>query len=471
MKSRKPETFLNRKFMSVLEAWIRRNDRRPLIVKGARQVGKTACIRRFSEGRFASVVEINFALQPEFKVITQDGYSVANIIRNISLVNPSFRFVAGNTLIFFDEIQDFPEIATAFKSFAEDGRYDVISSGSLLGIQFKRIESISVGYQETETMRSMDFEEFLWARGYEARQLDDLYGRLIDVQPFGSVATEVFDRLFLDYCVLGGMPEVEASYFAKGSFEGVPDIQRRIVNDYRADVRKYAEGLDPQRIISVFDSVPAQLAKENKKFQLSKVEHGARRKDYWGCVEWLQDAGIVTLCKAVDFPELPLSAHMDASRYKLYMSDSGLLVSRLDEESQEDVRIRRNLGTWKGGLFENIVAEALVKSGAEIAYFKKENAALEMDFLLRSGDDLVPVEVKAENAKAKSLRTLIDSGHYKDIRWGVKLVHGDVGFSRSILTLPQWSAFWLRRLLKEPGFKRGLGSLSASGGARTKPPI
>ncbi len=461
MKAKKPSIFLKRKFMSVLEAWIGRADRRPLIVKGARQVGKTACIRRFSEGRFASVVEINFALRPEFKVITQDGYGVDSIVRNLSLVDPSLRFVKGSTLIFFDEIQDFPEIATAFKSFAEDGRYDVISSGSLLGIQFRRIESISVGYQETETMRSLDFEEFLWARGYEAGQLDDLYGRLVEVRPFGAAATEVFDRLFLDYCVLGGMPEVEASYFAKGSFEGVPTIQRRIVGDYRADVRKYAEGLDPQRIISVFDSVPAQLAKENKKFQISKVERGARRKDYWGCVEWLQDAGIVTLCKAVDFPELPLAAHLDSSRYKLYMSDSGLLVSRLDEESQEDVRVRRNLGTWKGGLFENIMAEALVKSGTEIAYYKKENASLEMDFLLRAGDDLVPVEVKAENAKAKSLRTLIDSDHYKDIRWGVKVVHGDVGFSRSVLTLPQWSAFWLRRLLKDPAFRKrmsGTGS-------------
>ena len=449
MKAKNPSKFLDRKFVAVLEDWRKRDDRLPLIVKGARQVGKTACIRKFAEGRFASVVEINFALRPEFKTITRDGYGVASIVRNISLVDPSFRFVEGDTLIFFDEIQDFPEIATSFKSFAEDGRYDVISSGSLLGIQFRRIESISVGYQETQTMRSMDFEEFLWARGYRAEHLDDLYARLVDRRPFGATAVETFDRLFLDYCVLGGMPEVEASYFAKGTFEGVPAIQRRIVSDYRADVRKYAEVLDPQRIISVFDSVPAQLAKENKKFQLSKIEPGARRKDYWGCVEWLQDAGIVTLCKAVDFPELPLAAHLDSTRFKLYVSDSGLLIAQLDEESQEDVRIRRNLGTWKGGLFENIVAEALVKSGAEIAYFKKENATLEMDFLLRSGDDLVPVEVKAENAKAKSLRTLIDSDHYKDIRWGVKLVHGDVGFENQILTMPQWSAFWLRRLLKE----------------------
>lgn len=442
--------------MDVLFKWKERADRLPLIVKGARQVGKTACIREFAAGRYASVVEINFVLRPEFKVITRDGYDVANLMRNISLVEPGFKFVDGNTLIFFDEIQDFPEIATSFKSFAEDGRYDVISSGSLLGIQLRRIESISVGYQEAATMRSMDFEEFLWARGYSANQLDDLYGRLVAISPFGAAAAETFDRLFLDYCVLGGMPEVEASYFVKGSFEGVPAIQRRIVEDYRSDVRKYAEGLDPQRIISVFDSIPAQLAKENKKFQLSKIARGARHKDYWGCVEWLQDAGIVTLCKAMDFPELPVAAHADASRYKLYMSDSGLLLSRIDEEAQDDLRIRRNLGTWKGGLFENIIAEALVKAGVEPVYYKKDNSTLEMDFLMRSGEDLVPVEVKAENAKAKSLRTLIDSDYYKDIRWGVKLVHGDVGFAGGVLTLPQWGAFMLRRLLKDSQFSENM---------------
>lgn len=234
--------------------------------------------------------------------------------------------------------------------------------------------------------------------------------------------------------------------------KGVPAIQRRIVEDYRSDVRKYAEGLDPQRIISVFDSIPAQLARENKKFQLSKIAKGARYKDYWGCVEWLQDAGIVTLCKAVDFPELPVAAHVDATRYKLYMGDSGLLLSRIDEESQNDLRIRRNLGTWKGGLFENIIAEALVKAGVEPVYYKKENSMLKIDFLIRSGDDLVPVEVKAENARAKSLRTLIDSDIYKEIRWGIKLVHGDVGFERKILTVPQWAAFMLRRLLKDRPF-------------------
>ena len=448
MKRKKPEIFLERKFEEQLKDWKANPDRLPLIVKGARQVGKTECIRHFAEGRYASFVEINFALQPEFKAITRDGYSAENVIRNISLIEPNFRFVEDGTLIFFDEIQEFPEIATSFKSFAQYGKYDVISSGSLLGIQLKRIESISVGFQEKATMRSLDFEEFLTARGYRAGQLDELYGCLLEGRAFSEAANTALDRL--DFSTLGGMPEVVERYFVKGTFEGIPAIQRRIVSDYRFDVRKYAEGLDPVRIVNVFESIPAQLAKENKKFQLSHVEKNARYKDYWGCVEWLNDAGIVNVCKAVDFPELPLAAHLDATRFKLYMADSGLLVSMLDEESQEDVRIRRNLGTWKGGLFENIVAESLVKAGAVLAYYRKENSTLEMDFFLRSGDNLVPVEVKAGNTKAKSMRVLLDSPHYQDIKWGIKLVKGNVGFSNGVLTIPQWCAFFLRRLAKEP---------------------
>lgn len=453
MKRRKPQFFIARKLEAELEAWKSNPDRLPLIVKGARQVGKTECIRHFAEGRYASFIEINFALQPEFKAIVRDGYSAESILRNISLVEPDFRFVENDTLIFFDEIQDFPEIATCFKAFAQLGRFDVICSGSLLGIQLKRIESISVGYQETIVMRSLDFEEFLTARGYTSLQLDELYGHLVEARAFGDAASNTFDRLFLDFSTLGGMPEVVERYFLRGTFEGVPAVQRRIIADYRSDVRKYAEGLDPLRIVSVFDSIPAQLAKENKKFQLSRIAKNARYKDYWGCVEWLEDAGIVNVCKAMDFPELPVAAHLDAACFKLYMADSGLLVSMLDEESQEDVRIRRNLGTWKGGLFENIVAEAIVKSGGVPAYYKKENSTLEMDFFLRSGENLVPVEVKAGNTKAKSMRALIDGAHYTDIRWGVKIVKGNVGYHNGVLTIPQWCTFFLKRLMKEEGLK------------------
>jgi len=420
-----------------------------MIIDGARQIGKSECVRHFAEGRYASFVEINFAEETRFKEIIRDGFSVEAILRNLSQIEPRFRFIEGRTLIFFDELQEFPEIATSLKFFAQDGRYDVICSGSLLGINVKRIKSLSVGFQETETMRSMDFEEFLAARGYTAAQLDDIYGQLLSARPLNAGVLATYDRLFMDFCALGGMPEVVESYFVKGTFERVPSLQRRLLVDYANDIRKYANGLDAVRIQAVFDSIAPQLARENKKFQLSAVAHGARRKDYWGCVDWLKQAGVINLCNRLDFPELPLKAHVEPDFYKVYMADTGLLVAMLDKESQDDLRTRRNLGTWKGGLFENIVGEALVKAGAELAYFKRENATLEMDFFLRGGDCLVPIEVKSENARGRSLRLLIDGEHYPDIRWGVKLVHGNVGYGNRVLTLPQWAAFFLPRLVRD----------------------
>ena len=418
------------------------------MLKGARQVGKTECVRHFAEGRYESFVEINFVERPEFKEIVRDGFSVESIIRNMSMIDPKITFVADATLIFFDEIQEFPEIATAFKFFAQDGRYDVIASGSLLGVHFKRIKSYSVGYQESIRMRSLDFEEFLWASGYREEQIEGLIDPILAHKPFSEATKATMDRRFLDYCVLGGMPDVLETYFVKGSFERVPFTQQRILDDYRDDVRKYAEGLDPVRIQAVFDSLPRQLAKDNHKFQWSVVRKGAGNKDYWGCVEWLEDAGVVEKCKAMDFPELPIGAHLQNDIFRLYMGDSGLLLSMLEKSVQDDVRIRRNLGTWKGALFENIVGEALVKAGAELAYYRKENSTLEMDYFLRSENCLVPIEVKGENNRAQSLKTLIASKNYKDITWGVKLVHGNVGFENNVLTLPQWCAFLLPRVMK-----------------------
>lgn len=448
MSLKKPELYLKRKFDDFLVRWKDNPRHLPLIVKGARQVGKTECIRHFAEGRYESFVEINFVERPQFKAVVRDGYSVDSIIANVTQIDSSIRFVKGGTLLFFDELQEFPEIATVLKFFAQDGNYDVILSGSMLGVHYHRVESFSVGYQESVELRSLDFEEFLWAYGYSAAQIEDVLSRLKAREPIPDAINETYSRLFLEYCVLGGMPDVLENYFLTKSFTGSLAVQRQILADYRADIRKYCEGLDPVRIQNVFDDVPFQLAKANKKFQISKVAPGARHKDYWGCVEWLAQAGVVSICTSLDFPELPLKAHRDRSAYKLYMADTGLLVAQLDEEAQEDVRVRRNLGTWKGGLFENIVAEALVKAGVELCYYKKDNSTLEMDFFLRSGDDLVPVEVKSENARAKSLRTLIASEHYPEIRWGIKFVRGNVGFENGILTLPQWSAFLLPKVLK-----------------------
>ena len=358
----------------------------------------------------------------------------------MSALDPTLRFIPEKTLLFFDEIQEFPDIATSFKSFKMDGRYDIISSGSMLGIHYRQIASLPVGYKSDYDLASLDFEEFLWACGYEEQFIDGIFSHLAERKPFDDMTLDLMERRFLDYCALGGMPEILRNYFERGTFEGSLELQRELFLAYRDDVRKYARGVDQTRILNVLDHVAQQLAKENKKFQVSKVAKDARFKDYRGCVDWLKDAGVVNVCHAMSFPELPIGGNQCEDKFKIYLADSGLLLGQLDYESQHDFRANRNLGTYKGGLFENIVGEALAKSGAPLVYY---------NFLLRDAEHLVPVEVKAGSGRAKSIRTMVGSDHYPDINWGIKLVKGNVGFDNGILTLPHWSAFLLRRMLSE----------------------
>lgn len=440
--------YLKRKIDAFLEAWHADPERKPLIVKGPRQVGKTESIARFARARYKNVVSINFVEEPRYKMITADGYSPDAIIKNISLLDPTKKFSAGRTLIFFDELQDFPELATSLKFFHQDGRFDIICSGSLLGVHYKKIDSNSVGNKQDYTLRSLDFEEFLWAKGYGESVIDALLQKMLALEPFSALEMDLYASLFLDYCVLGGMPEVVREYIVKNTFEGSLQMQKQLLADYREDIRKYAAGLDQGRILNVFDHIPAQLAKENKKFQISKVASGARFKDYRGCIEWLADAGIINACYCLHFPELPLKGNYDESKYKLYFGDTGLLVAMLDDEAQEDLRARKNMGVYKGALYENIVGEALSKSGYDLYYYKKDNSTLEEDFFVRKGDDLIPIEVKATNARAKSLASLIGGERYADIRYGIKFTGGNIGFQNNIYTFPYFCAFLLKRYLQ-----------------------
>lgn len=441
--------YLKRKIDAYLESWRKSPARKPLLVKGARQIGKTEAIEHFAAKHYRSFVEINFVESPEYASIINDGYSVENVVKRITLINPEFKFIPGETLIFFDEIQECPDVATSFKFFCKDGRFDVIASGSLLRFHYKGISSNSVGFKADYTMYSLDFAEFLEARGYGEDRVEEIFAHLVEQRPFSEVELNVYQRLFREYAVLGGMPEVVRAYIVNKSFEGTLAIQKTILEGYEDDIRKYAEGMDQTRIVNVFRSIPAQLAKENKKFQISKVAKDARFKDYRGCVDWLSDAGIVTVCNCLNFPELPLKGNCADLKFKLYMADSGLLVAQLDEEAQLDLRANENLGVYKGALYENIAAEAIVKSGGEPFYYRREDSTLEMDFFLRTANKLVPVEVKSTRGRSQSLGTLIKSDHYPDITWGIKLHAGNIGFENNILTLPSFTAFLLRRLLKE----------------------
>lgn len=441
--------YLKRKEDKMLIEWKMTDGHKPLIIKGARQVGKTETIRNFAKNNYDSFIEINFVEEPKYRTITADGYRTEDIVKNISLLDPSKRFIPEKTLIFFDEIQQFPDIATSLKFFVQDGRFDVICSGSLLGISYKSIESNSVGYKTDHIMRSLDFEEFMWSKGYTDTHINMLYEKMRTMTLLNEAELAVWHKAFLEYSVLGGMPEVIRNYTQKGTFEGSLETQRQLVEDYKEDIRKYTDGMDQARIMNVFNSVAPQLAKENKKFQISKVASGARFKDYRGCIEWLLDSGIVNACYCLHFPELPLKGNFNADKYKLYFADTGLLVSMLDDEAQEDLRANKNLGVYKGALYENIVAEALVKGGYDLYYYKKDDSTLEEDFFVRSKDKLIPVEVKAANNRSKSLRTLINSERYPDITCGLKFTGGNIGYSDDIYSFPYFCCFLLRRFLAE----------------------
>ena len=279
------DKLLKRKVDNYLLEWKNNPDRKPLIIKGARQVGKTRSIEWFASQNYQCVIQINFVEQKRYRDIFEDGFEVDAILKNISLLNPELKFIPGDTLFFFDELQACPNCATSLKFFKLDGRFDVICSGSLMGINYREIESNSVGYKEDYEMHSMDFEEFLWAKGYSEEFIDDLYQNMLEVKPINNLQMDVLFGLFRDYVTIGGMPEVVDSYIKNNNFSGTLAIQRQLLKDYEEDITKYVEGLDKAKVKAVYSHISTFLAKENKRFQITKIGKNARNRDYVGCVE------------------------------------------------------------------------------------------------------------------------------------------------------------------------------------------
>lgn len=443
------DKLLKRKIDDYLVAWKDRPDRKPLIVKGARQIGKTRSIENFATRHYGSVVQINFVEQTKYRNIFDDGFEIDTILKNLSLLNPEFSFVPGDTVFFFDEMQACPNCATSLKFFKQDGRFDVICSGSLMGINYREIESNSVGYKEDYEMHSMDFEEFLWANGYACDFVEELYGHMHDAAPLSALQMEVLGGLFRDYVIIGGMPEVVHTYIRNRNFSGTLGLQRQLLRDYEEDISKYVEGLDKAKVKAVYNHISTFLSKENKRFQITKIARNARNRDYIGCVEWLADAGVINVCYCLNLPELPLRGNYDPKLYKIYFRDTGLLVASLDEEAQEDLRANRNLGTYKGAIYENIVGDMLVKQGYQLFYYSSDKPSIEMDFFVRDADSLVPVEVKAGDGATPSLNKLIVADKYPDIKYGIKFGYKNIGFNGMFYTFPYFMAFMLRRFLSD----------------------
>ena len=443
---------LKRKIDQYLKEWKNNPERKPLIIKGARQVGKTESIRNFAKNNYQSVIEINFVLQKQYKDIFNDGFEVDTIIKNISLRNPNYEFIPGNTLIFFDELQDCINCATSLKSFREDGRYDIICSGSLMGINYNEIESNSVGNKEDYEMNSMDFEEFLWAKGYKEEQIEKLYEHMKNLTPLSDTEFSVMFENFKEYMIIGGMPAIVNSFVKQNNYSGTLKMQRQILQDYEEDITKYAGGLDHAKILNVYRKIPVFLGNENKKFQISKIETGARNREYIGTIDWLRNSGIINVCYCLEQPELPLGGNFNPDNYRIYFRDTGLLIGSLDEEAQEDLRNNKNFNTYKGAIYENIVGDMLVKQGYNLYFYKNEKATIEMDFFVRDKDSLIPVEVKANDGATVSLKKLIESEKYKDIQYGIKLGYKNIGFNGQFYTFPYFLTFLLKRFLREKSF-------------------
>ena len=440
---------LKRKVDDFLMGWKNNPDRKPLIIKGARQIGKTRSIEFFAHNNYANVIQINFVEQKKYKAIFDEGFEVDTIIKNISLLNPNYEFVPGETLFFFDELQACPNCATSLKFFKLDGRFDVICSGSLMGINYQEIESNSVGYKEDYEMHSMDFEEFLWAKGYSEDFVEELYQNMLQIKPFTNLQLETLFGLFRDYVSIGGMPEVVNTYIQKGNFSGTLAIQKQLLKDYEEDITKYVEGLDKAKVKSVYNHISTFLAKDNKRFQVTKIGKNARNRDYVGCVEWLADAGVINICYCMNLPELPLKGNYDPKMYKIYYKDTGLLIASLDDEAQADLRENKNLNTYKGAIYENIVADMLAKQGYNLYYYSSDKPALEMDFFVRDAQSLIPIEVKAKDNPTASLNNLLKDDKYPDIKFGIKLGYKNIGFNGKFYTFPYFLTFLLKRFLRE----------------------
>lgn len=442
-----------RKIDSELAAWKNNPNHKPLVVKGVRQCGKTSSVKAFANAHYESVVYLDFHEDKELRKIFDGSLKVEYLTTLISANLPEARFVPGNTCIIFDEIQDCPGARASLKFWRQDGQYDVICTGSLLGVNGYRSDdeadkqleySIPVGSETIIDMYPMDYEEWLWANNIPDGAFEILHECLANESPVPEALHIRFRQLLLEYMVVGGMPEAVTTMLTTHDINQVIDVQHAIIQEYKADMVKYARSEDQPRIIECFDSIPRQLSKENKKFQYSVVRHGGRSKEYIGSLQWIEDAGIVRRCYNTSITELPLSGNAIDNEFKIYLADTGLFISMLDPGTQGDILLG-NLQSYKGALFENIVADILGKMGRKLYYFHKDSG-LELDFLIRYSGECVPIECKASTGNAKSLRTVMSHPEKYSVTHAFKLGDYNVGRSADVLTLPMYMAFLLTKI-------------------------
>ena len=444
---------LKRKIETYLAKWKSSENRKPLVIKGIRQCGKTYIVRKFAEENYESVVYMNFILEPDKKSAFAGNIDVDTIILNLSALIPGSRFVSGKTCIIFDEIQECKEARTALKSFHIDGRFDVIATGSLLGVkgygkskkkknEEEGQDSVPVGYETVIDMYPLDFEEFLWANGISDAVIDSVKSCFENEQIVPEGIHKAMMELLYRYVIVGGLPEVVNCFLETKNIELIYKVQRNLIAEYEEDMVKYADDADKPHIRECFESIPKQLAKENKKFQYSVVKKGGRASQYIGSIQWLEDAGIVRRCYNTQITELPLEGNSIKECFKVYTTDIGVLMAMLDYGTQADI-LKGNLLGYKGAIFENLMADFLCKSGQKLYYFHKDSG-LELDFLVRFKGECVILEVKAKSGKAKSMTTVLKNKGVYHVNKAIKLGQYNVGREGELLTIPLYMGFLVK---------------------------
>ena len=440
---------LKRKIETYLADWKQSEDRKPLVIKGIRQCGKTYIVQKFARENYDSVVYMNFILEPDKKSAFTGNIDVDTIILNLSALIKGSRFIEGKTCIILDEIQECKEARTALKSFHIDGRFDVIASGSLLGVKGygqsnKKKEdigqdSVPVGYETVINMYPLDFEEFLWANGISPAVIDSVKSCFENEMVVPEGVHKAMMELLYRYVIVGGLPEVVNCFLETKNIELIYKLQRNLIAEYEEDMVKYADDADKPNIRECFESIPKQLAKENKKFQYSVVKKGGRSSQYIGSIQWLEDAGIVRRCYNMQTTELPLEGNSIKDCFKVYTTDIGLLVAMLDYGTQADI-LKGNLFGYKGAIFENLMADFLSKSGQKLYYLHKDSG-LELDFLVRFKGECVILEIKAKTGKSKSMTTVLKNKNVYHVKNAIKLGQYNVGREGNILTIPLYMGF------------------------------
>ena len=435
---------LKRKIEKTLINWKNSKNKKPLLIKGCRQCGKTSSVLKFANENYENVIYLNFIEHPEYKVLFEGTLDVNEILKKMSsLYKINVSDNTRDTIIIFDEIQNCGNARTSLKFFSIDGRYDVIATGSFLGVNGvgDEIVSIPVGYEEQIYMYPMDFEEFIWANGISEEVINYIKNKFENIEKIDLATHEKFRQLFLSYIIVGGMPRVVDEYIKTNKLDIVLNIQKNIISDYRDDVIKYARGNNKIKILECFDSITSQLSKENKKFQYSTIKKGSKARDYDGCIEWLIDAGIVVKSKNLNTLELPLDGNADNDCFKIYLQDIGLLIAMLEDGTQFDI-LNNKLWRYKGAIYENVAADILSKMKRKLYYYRKDSG-LEIDFVIRYKNECTPIEIKSQTGNAKSMKTVLKNEAIYHIKNGIKFGDYNIGKENKLLTAPLYTLFLL----------------------------